>query len=131
MQIQELSSHQKITQHLIQQRALSTKDGFEDSDCKYRSALGHKCAVGCLIPDEEYLPEMEGKIVARLDKEFPTLLPKDISVEALEKWQRYHDFRLLLLDGRSFCYARWVESGDEGHHPDVVAKVIAAEHGIH
>lgn len=27
--------------------------------CKYRSADGNKCAIGCLIPDELYSPEFD------------------------------------------------------------------------
>ena len=30
------------------------------SRCQYRGPGGTKCAVGCLIPDEAYDPEMEG-----------------------------------------------------------------------
>lgn len=30
--------------------------------CRYRTADGKKCAVGCLIPDERYIPDLEGKI---------------------------------------------------------------------
>lgn len=29
--------------------------------CQYRTRDGKKCAVGCLIPDDIYIPEMEGK----------------------------------------------------------------------
>lgn len=34
--------------------------------CMYRTADGHKCAVGCLIPDEEYTCHMEGGIAGEL-----------------------------------------------------------------
>lgn len=29
--------------------------------CAYRAPDGCKCAVGCLIPDDKYTPDMEGK----------------------------------------------------------------------
>lgn len=28
--------------------------------CAYRGEAGHKCAIGWLIPDEDYVPSMEG-----------------------------------------------------------------------
>lgn len=34
--------------------------------CMYRTSDGHKCAVGCLIPDEEYAPHMEGATACHL-----------------------------------------------------------------
>ena len=49
----------KIVAHLRAQAAKSVQ-GFS---CKYRGPNGTKCAVGCLIPDEQYRPEMEGIMV--------------------------------------------------------------------
>lgn len=61
-------SHQKtfeiVAKHLLQQNARSTrhnKPGF----CAYRGEGGYKCAVGVLIPDEEYSPRMEGGVCYR------------------------------------------------------------------
>jgi hypothetical protein len=37
--------------------------------CKYRDQYGHKCAIGCLIPDELYLPRFDtqgGLVVSQL-----------------------------------------------------------------
>lgn len=46
---------QFVARHLILQNARSY-----DQDCMYRSEKGLACAVGCLVSDEEYDPEMEG-----------------------------------------------------------------------
>lgn len=50
--------------HLLTQNAKS--EGYDPScgetGCLYRGGYGRKCAAGVLIPDEEYKPEMEGKI---------------------------------------------------------------------
>ncbi len=45
-----------VARHLHQQRGRSV-DGVQ---CLYRGPGDLKCAVGCLIPDELYTPDMEG-----------------------------------------------------------------------
>lgn len=37
-----------------------------DGDCVYRSPTGLKCAVGCLIPDDKYDPELESRTIRTL-----------------------------------------------------------------
>lgn len=41
----------------------------DDTACVYRGLDGARCAVGWMIPDEQYVPEMEGKpvMVSRYD----------------------------------------------------------------
>lgn len=53
--------------------------------CMYRSPTGMKCAVGVLIPDKKYKPEIEGKYVGA--KEVLELVP-----------QRHARNRSLLID---------------------------------
>ena len=48
----------KVAAHLLTQRKPSLLCGI---GCAYRGEGGLKCAAGCLIPDEEYSPEMEGR----------------------------------------------------------------------
>lgn len=36
----------------------------EESACRYRGPNGEKCAVGVLLPDELYRPEMDGPAMA-------------------------------------------------------------------
>lgn len=47
------------------------KIGLEQ--CQYRTVAGLKCAIGCLILDEEYNSEMEGQAIAMLFIGFPDL----------------------------------------------------------
>jgi hypothetical protein len=45
----------KVAKHLLtQNRQAKGKTG-----CAYRGDNGDKCAIGCLIPDEDYGPKME------------------------------------------------------------------------
>lgn len=45
-----------VARHLLTQRMRSGTFGA----CLYRGRDGRKCAAGCLLPDEEYHPSMEG-----------------------------------------------------------------------
>ena len=48
-----------IANHLLtQNKQARLADG---SECAYRTEGGLKCAAGCLIPDDLYKPEFEGK----------------------------------------------------------------------
>lgn len=47
-----------VVKHLLAQNAHAAGD---NGTCLYRAPGGRKCAVGCLIADEHYSPEMEGK----------------------------------------------------------------------
>ena len=51
----------KIYLHLIEQGRKSVNS---DGRCQYRYPDGDKCAIGCLIPDELYTPELEGNGVS-------------------------------------------------------------------
>lgn len=46
----------QVKEHLLRQNKQSRID--EHEVCQYRCA-GTKCAIGCLIADDEYKPEME------------------------------------------------------------------------
>ena len=46
--------------------------------CLYRGPNGSKCAIGCLIPDEEYKDSMEGKSVNYLNIDFDNLKTKSV-----------------------------------------------------
>jgi hypothetical protein len=45
-----------VARHLIAQGRQAKDEG---GNCVYRAEDGSKCAVGCLITDEEYVPSME------------------------------------------------------------------------
>ncbi|WP_454735388.1 hypothetical protein [Cupriavidus necator] len=52
----------KVATHLLTQKT----QAIEGPSCRYRTATGLTCAVGCLIPDQAYDPEMEGGSVYNL-----------------------------------------------------------------
>jgi hypothetical protein len=64
-----------VVKHLALQKNRSAKTGT--NRCMYRGPLGMKCAVGALIPDEEFMPKMEFKDVSDICGEIPSL--KDIN----------------------------------------------------
>ena len=51
----------KVKAHLLKQNARSTDAYSGGTTCAYRGAEGRKCAIGCLIPDEDYSMILEGK----------------------------------------------------------------------
>ena len=48
-----------VVTHLRNQNAKSTERESGEALCAYRGLHGRKCAVGCLIPDEEYSAKLE------------------------------------------------------------------------
>ena len=78
----------KVAAHLRKQNA---KSSSEEGECFYRGPNGTSCAIGCLLPDEIYRPEMEKKSVVHLVEEFPetkTFIP---DLELAEDLQLHHD----------------------------------------
>lgn len=64
----------------------------EDAGCGYRSQGGKKCALGHIIPDSEYKPEMEGFSAKGLHDacRMPARL-SGIHIDVLDDLQRCHD----------------------------------------
>ena len=77
-----------IANWLLEQgcRSMSQYEGMENEGCAYRGKKDDRilaCAAGCLIPDDEYLPEFEGsKIYARL---LPINSTKKLPGDVLER----------------------------------------------
>jgi len=66
------------------------KSADDDSGlCRYRSKDGLKCAVGGLLTDEEYFPEMEGHIVWYIEYILPLRLVAHL--ELIRSCQNIHD----------------------------------------
>jgi hypothetical protein len=90
-----LNTEQKIydyvVSHLRQQNAQSVEPS---GDCVYRNPDGLSCAVGCLIPDSEYLEGFEDNNVRSLlrrDSKFrPSEVLKPFTV-LLTNLQHVHD----------------------------------------
>lgn len=85
----------KVKAHLLKQQARAVRN----ARCVYRGDCGMKCAVGALINDEHYSPELEGltvpnpKIRAALEASgVPTT--RDV-LDLLERLQDLHDGHLV------------------------------------
>lgn len=116
-----LQISEKIRDHLIKQKAKSQNN---DGACKYRNVNGDMCAVGCLIPDEVYSPELEDKAMDR--EEIITAVGLSLkmkldenTIELLKAWQQYHDggyAQFTAIDSvLRVNYERWI---GEGAQPD-------------
>lgn len=61
----------KVVTHLAQQGVqsidINTRTDEYAGDCAYRGDNGAKCAVGCLILDQFYRPEIEGEFVTSVE----------------------------------------------------------------
>lgn len=79
-----------VTTHLLKQGA--TSFNTKTDSCMYRHN-GLKCAVGFLIPDDEYDPFMEGFGVINLIEKFNKPCIEDMKpfVDILSELQRIHD----------------------------------------
>lgn len=57
-----------VKEHLLKQniKSLAMING-RDMGCAYRGEHSRKCAIGCLIKDKHYTPELEGRTVGVLE----------------------------------------------------------------
>lgn len=78
----------KMVTHLFTQKEKALSPG---GGCRYLAFDGLKCAVGCLIPEEEYSTSIEGKRVLRIAEIIPAL--KGLSIDMLSNVQAIHDNR--------------------------------------
>lgn len=78
----------KISAHLVKQdrRARPSKN---IRICQLKTAEGLQCAVGCLIPDEDYRIELEQYLVRELVAEVPCL--RGLDAQFLRDMQLIHD----------------------------------------
>lgn len=84
----------KVVRHLRRQGKKAEVTLTAIKVCRYRTPDGLKCAVGCLIPDEVYDAEMEGKALVLEYGHDPlrdtvTWLGHDLSLAIM--LQRIHD----------------------------------------
>lgn len=114
-----------IRDHLIKQRR---KSQSEYGSCKYRSADGDMCAVGCLIADDAYDAGLEGKRAAdylvRKALELSGVLVTEDVTRVFLNWQSYHDGAHTVNIERIFSYTEWLRSGDEAHSPTKFHEMI-------
>lgn len=72
-------------------RGQGTKAQTPQLGCVYRGPHNTKCAVGCLIPDALYTPNMEGTVVGCLPDKFPALGFLSEHLDLLHDLQVMHD----------------------------------------
>lgn len=67
----------------------------KDFSCQYRAPGGAKCAVGALIPDEAYSPDMEERGIGNVYYSFSAVLPLWMAdnLKLLVSLQSVHDNR--------------------------------------
>ena len=76
-----------ISTHLLTQKSKS--EMYAPYTCAYRSGEGKACAVGCLIPIEDYKPEYERNKWTQLISKYEYLPHRHSSF--LSRLQRIHD----------------------------------------
>ena len=93
---------EKVRNHLLEQ---GRRAADEKGDCLYRGPDGTKCAVGCIIPDDLYDPDMEdcsafevkhgAEDVAKIRRIWKAVEDRlDLTEEnksLLQRFQRIHD----------------------------------------
>ncbi len=62
---QKIEILEKIITHFEKQG----RKANEGTSCKYRTLTGDSCAIGCLIPDDKYDPEMDNNFGATAIRE--------------------------------------------------------------
>lgn len=77
----------KIVKHLVDQKWVTASN--DSGACVYLAADGCKCAVGCLIPPDQYKSSFEQNDVSIIYSEVPALA--DISMDLLTYLQDFHD----------------------------------------
>ena len=97
MTLQEIFDKVKV--HLLAQGKPAVD--WVTSQCRYRAPDGLKCAVGCLITDEAYTPDIEGTVLpyspTRVDGSlFPVIRAlQDSGIDAVESGTTRHLLREL------------------------------------
>jgi len=83
-------TNQEVFDKVVAHLKAQGKQSLKGDSCKYRGSMGMKCAVGCLIPDEEYSSELEGKTVRSPELvNLPSL--RHLNLELLWDLQGVHD----------------------------------------
>lgn len=80
----------RVAEGLLGQGGPSMSDRFDET-CAYRGVDGRKCAIGHLIPDEKYFPDLEGKCVSDGNVLLTLPLAYQCHLALLELLQDAHD----------------------------------------
>jgi hypothetical protein len=111
----------KAVVHLFEQGrpAYVHRDGRKTSTCAYRGGGTTACAVGCLIPDDRYVPEMEEHTVE--DDIVRNIMPE------------LQPFELMLYDVQSVHDTNAARDTDGAFVRDSLAQAlihVAERHGL-
>lgn len=125
---------QKMVEHLKTQMAqgLNTLDR-----CCYRGAGGLKCAVGALIPDDQYHWTMDSEYsLQQVIDACGALLALEAEnrqfFDELNDWRDYHDNAFNDYDDgfrRTISYGRWLETRDDVDSPEAMLEAIVRKYG--
>ncbi len=79
----------KVANHLLTQN----EKAYDDSthSCSYLDSEGRKCAVGCLIPDDQYSKKLEGAIIVSNPKLKALPCMQGLDIDFLRALQLIHD----------------------------------------
>jgi hypothetical protein len=86
----------KVATHLLTQRSRAVRPGSRYS-CLYRAPDGKRCAIGCLITDDIYRPDMEGSVATTLllrgevQRAWPWAYRNEKALNMLDRLQVLHD----------------------------------------
>lgn len=78
-----------VTNHLLQQNCKS----LVEEQCRYRGENNTACAAGCLIPDCDYDPKFEGKVVNHVTHAGDYFRSKGYNITLVGELQTIHDLR--------------------------------------
>ena len=67
----------KMVAHLTTQNRKAVATAGDVTTCMLLAPDGAKCAVGCLIPDGEYAPNLEDFSLEQLNDQVPSLIGLD------------------------------------------------------
>ena len=74
-----LEVYLQCREHLLKQNKQSKRILIDDvEDCAYRGENGLKCAAGCFIADDEYVPEMDTNGEGWTDSTWNTLVKYEL-----------------------------------------------------
>ena len=93
----------QVAEHLLNQNKQSLDPDKYNDICVYRAPGGLKCAVGCLIADDEYLKEWEGKGWG--------IIGPNIALDLGIDYNREHEYLLITLQNihDNFDTAMWLD----------------------
>ena len=84
----------KVANHLLTQNEKAYNE--DEHSCAYLDPEGRKCAVGCLIPDDQYSRKLEGAVITSNPKLKALACMQGLDIDFLRALQMIHDFRSIL-----------------------------------